>query len=467
MKENKEKIFIFDVCGTLTKTNNTYHFIYWVCKGNIFKLVLFYFYIFGLDVFGLLKIKNQFFRYKIISLLSGYSKKKLEKYADDYIDKLFSTKKVNNLLLRKIERRKKKGNRVILMSASIDLPINALKKRLNVEVYSSSLVYIKGKCTGVLKEDLLFSKKDKINEILKAGDKIYFYSDNYEDKEVFKSGLVNNRIIYHNNKEFVHWKKNIIKAKYFLFEFDNVSDSVEKQYNSEKNFFLYLPTFYYFLTRPAFLSVFLKEILPLSLINCILNGISNFYLNLFLLYLVFFSLYEIGSFYNDVFATRREKRPTFRVCIDLNLNFNIFILIRILFVIILFLLFGFFILKVIILSLLALIILFWHSFLPREKRVISFTCLVLMRSFIPAFCLFNGSFFVFLFLVFVHLWRWFFYIAKINKEKEVTLIYLKYLFFSLLFLLVFILNGAIFILPMVFWIYLINYYIFIQLRFKI
>lgn len=80
MKKNKN-IFVFDVCGTLTDNNNTYDFIFFVCRKNIFKYILFCFYSFLLDASVFLKIKTDFFRYKIISLLQGYSKNELKSYS--------------------------------------------------------------------------------------------------------------------------------------------------------------------------------------------------------------------------------------------------------------------------------------------------------------------------------------------------------------------------------------------------
>lgn len=468
--QRRNKIYIFDICGTLTKTNNTYHFIYWVCKRNLFKLVLFYLYIFGLDVFGFFKIKNQFFRYKIISLLSGYRKKELENYADGYINRLFDTKKINDVLLRKIERLKKKGNRVVLMSAAIDLPINTLKKRLGIETYSSQLIYKMGVCTGVLEEDLLFKKKEKMNKILKTASKVYFYSDNREDKDIFLSENINSNIVYHDKRELNYWNKKIIKVNFLYFNINSSSDVLNESLINNNNFLFYVPSFYYFLSRPqSCLSILLKELLPLSLILFFYSHsfmIASL-INLLVIYLFFFSLYEIGSFYNDYYAIKKEKKPTLRIPENVIVNSYVFIFIRLIFVFLLILLFKID-LSVILLSFLSLLLLIIHSFVAREKRFLTFLGLVFFRCLIPALFLFeNNYFFVFLYLFSSHLWRVFLYIAKTVNFSDKNKLFLVYLIISFSFLLFFVFNKQLLFVFLSIFLMMLNYYIFIQLRFNI
>jgi phosphoserine phosphatase len=467
--QKRNKIYIFDVCGTLTKTNNTYHFIYWICKRNIIKLVLFYLYILGLDIFGFLKIKNQFFRYKLISLLSGYSKRDLEKYADDYINRLFDTKKVNDFLLKKIERLKTEGKRVILMSASIDLPINSLRKRLSIEAYSSSLIYMRGVCTGSLKEDLLFLKKDKLNEILKIGDSVYFYSDNYEDRDIFLDKNTNSNIIYHNKKELDYWNKKVTKANFLYFNLNSSSDVLNESLIRNNNLF-YIPTFYYFLSRPqSCLSILIKELLPLILILFFYNRSFAIFtlVNLLVIYLFFFSLYEIGSFCNDYYAAKREKKPTLRIPKNVIINPYVFIFIRLLFCFFLVLIFKID-LYTILLSFFSLLLLIVHSFVIREKRFLTFLGLVIFRCLIPALFLFKNSyFFVFLYLLSSHLWRAFLYIAKTIDFGDKNKLFLVYLVTAFFLFVIFVSNKQFLFVFLSMFLVILNYYIFIQLRFKI
>lgn len=123
MRKNKKKIVIFDACGTLTKTNNTYSFVLFVCKHNKFNYVRYFINVFLIDVFSLLGVGNFYDKRRVIKLLKGYSKDQLKKYSLEYAKLLYKKNLVNENLLGQLKKYKKLGYRVILLSASFDISI--------------------------------------------------------------------------------------------------------------------------------------------------------------------------------------------------------------------------------------------------------------------------------------------------------------------------------------------------------
>ena len=249
----------------MTEVNNTYCYIYFVSKKKPFKLLLFYFYFALLDFFSLINYRVDFFRLKVISLLNGYSEIDLKEYADDYVIELVKKNKINMSLVKKLMEFKKKHYEVILLSASINLPIEALANYLKVDsAISSHLRFEHGVCTGQLENDYLLEKKNYIEKsILSRFDKkdVFFYSDNIEDRDIVLL-LDNGFAIFHSKREYSELKK-IIPIKKILEYKGNYSTNHDLPTIKNNTLFLYIPMFYYFLSRPPSLfSVFIKEILP-------------------------------------------------------------------------------------------------------------------------------------------------------------------------------------------------------------
>ncbi|PSU96066.1 hypothetical protein C0W80_18325 [Photobacterium leiognathi subsp. mandapamensis] len=198
-------VVIYDVCGTLYNSNTTFDFCKWRCKGKLWSLTLS---MCNLKLFKIVnKIAENLFNIHLsrrLHLLSlkGVNKKILYEEASSFVDYFLKDKSITpiyNMILKDISD----GNKVLLISASIDPVISAIAKSLNVEYISSSLEYIDDICSGNIDKDLLGSK-DKLN-IININKVV---TDNTSDYELCKKSKYSVIVMNEKNKRF--WSKNKI-----------------------------------------------------------------------------------------------------------------------------------------------------------------------------------------------------------------------------------------------------------------
>lgn len=412
-----KKKYFFDACGTITKTNNTYAFVFYIIKNNpILKIKFFIFLIEGY-FFEIIKQKNNT-RLKIINLLKGYSNKELKRQAQNYVNKLEIKKLFNTEIVSKLIKNKKNS---IIISSAINYPIEAIAKKFGIKKIISSELEIKNnKITGKLKTDLLYKKQNTAN-LFKDVDfkKSYFFSDNVEDIEFFK--LFSNQIvIIDNEKKMNFWKKKFPKCKIILVKENQNKYPITI---NKKNYKLgYIPSLYYLLSRfneGVILSLLIKEIIPITIINFYINSISLFksLVLTILLYINFYSIYEIGNLFNDQLD---KNKTTIRIPKNTKYNINKFIVIRIVFGIISFA----FLIKMFgiqnslyfyLFSIITLTVLLIHTLIKKTYRKYSFIILRLLKAAIPVYFLIGSRYLLFNIIAvfcFQHLNSIFYYLNK-------------------------------------------------------
>lgn len=108
-----KRLAAFDVCGTITKTNNTFHFINFVLKKSnplrylLFKIIILLTFLLGaIRLNGLLK--RDISRIWSIKLLRGYSKKDLEIFSEKYVQILKIKGLLNESIIQAIKKEKQK-----------------------------------------------------------------------------------------------------------------------------------------------------------------------------------------------------------------------------------------------------------------------------------------------------------------------------------------------------------------------
>lgn len=427
----------FDVCNTITQTNNTNDFIlyYFIKKNNYIKIIKYLYIFFLYFIKKTLNFKNIKHiidietRKNIIGLLKNEKVSDVKLYAQNYVEQIFKKGLLNEKIIE-ILNQKRKQNKIIFLSASINPPIEEIAKKLNIDkVYCSKLQVKNNKYTGVLEIDLYNNKQIFIN---KKNLKKYFYTDNIEDLNLIK--YFNHIYFINNNKKFLDNKITYINIK----ENDLDTNAV----NNKNKFFIYIPCLYYFISRIRihyFIPILFRELFLLSFLIYFLNKIyflySLFYA--FLSYICFFSIYEIGGLYNDL-ADKKDKSKTNRIAKKVKININIFLLIRFLFLIfILFVinkLFGnlwfyYFIFLVLVISIYIL-----HSKINNKFRIITFVSLKILRVIIPLLILNNISL-IFLSSIYVFsingIGTTYAYLKKKNLIKTPINFFIKNLFLSL------------------------------------
>lgn len=154
----EKKIAVFDACGTITKTNNTFDFINYVLKKDkFFRFIIFKIFLLFSIIINYTKIykliKRDIIREWSIGLLKNFSVDLVGKRAKEYIE-VISREYLNEEIIRMIDEEKKNKDKVMIVSSSINPPIKELAKILNIEYVSSELEEKEGRYTGKLKKDL-------------------------------------------------------------------------------------------------------------------------------------------------------------------------------------------------------------------------------------------------------------------------------------------------------------------------
>jgi len=372
-------IAVFDVCGTITKTNNTFHFISFVLRRDRpFQ--------YGLLV--LLRILRPFFRLPgirsifrrdllrdgQITLLRGYPGARIREMAELYVNDVFTKGLLNDRILDAIQQEKNQGKTVLLVSSAIDPPIAEIARRLNIEDYfSSELEMQDGHYTGRLKTDLLGHKQSILKRMPANVDwqGSSVYSDNLEDSD-FMERFGQRNVVLNARTDRQTWGGWV--ARYgcrqtsdvtsiataerstghgqdgratqgrdalateefrFLVNYDEgKADKDVDSVNERTVKWVYVPLLYYLISRfhrEGVFTLLLREIVPVTLTSCLFTSLGAFsFLLLPLSFLMFYSIYEIGGLVNDLAVPREApgQGGTSRIAPEVHLNVGLFIALR-------------------------------------------------------------------------------------------------------------------------------------------
>ena len=190
-------LIIFDICGTLYKSNTTFEFFRFL-KPNYHSIL------FSLPFRVISKILRYFkidiLRYLVIKSLSGYSKDFLYEKALEFYDYFLVNDKQSEII-DLLEIQKNQGY-VILASASIDPVVHAIAKRLGIASYlSSQLEYCDNMATGYLSNDLLGKKITA----LETQEIDLLVTDNKSDIDLFN--ISKRSIIISQERNLLFWEK--------------------------------------------------------------------------------------------------------------------------------------------------------------------------------------------------------------------------------------------------------------------
>ncbi|HIF9366957.1 TPA: HAD family hydrolase [Photobacterium damselae] len=195
-------MYIFDLCGTIVKDNTTFSYVSYVTKQErnyikYIKSIFYRTYLFKLCMIILRQFSISH-RELVINLLSGYSKKTLVRYADEYAEitlKNRVNKRVVDVLSTNISNS-------LIASASLDIIVHAFCAKLNVKKsISTSLLYNNDICLG--KIDPLTDTKGKKDKQLNQYEINYVATDNYDDYALcYKANKV---LIVTKRKKLNYW----------------------------------------------------------------------------------------------------------------------------------------------------------------------------------------------------------------------------------------------------------------------
>jgi phosphoserine phosphatase len=315
---DKHAIAVFDVCGTLTRTNNTRDFIGYVLrKDRSVRYVLLVVLRILAGVFRLpglrLLCRPDRLRAGQIALLRGYSCARLRELSVQYVDALCAGDLWNPRLLDALQKEKDRGREIYLVSSAIDPPIVAMAARLNVAgCFSSELETRDGHYTGRLKTDLLGHKQFVLEKMPAHVDwqESSVYSDNPEDA-AFMAGFGRRHVILNAPQAAPAWNTRG-PGFTFLVNYDEAPPSRDVDSVNERTVkWVYVPLLYYVISRfhrRGLVSLLLREIVPVTGMAFVATNLGAFSLVLLpLSFLLFYATYEIGGLVNDL-AAHRETR---------------------------------------------------------------------------------------------------------------------------------------------------------------
>jgi phosphoserine phosphatase len=334
-------IAVFDVCGTITKTNNTSDFIGFVlARDNPGRYGLFLLIRILSSLFSFLGIRSILGRDRLrdgqIALLRGYSQARIQAMSELYVDDLFRKGLLNGGVLEAMKKEEEAGKAVFLISAAIDPPIVAIARRLNVEnCFSSELEVENGQCTGRLRTDLLADKKSILARIPGNVDwrDSSVYSDNREDSD-FMAGFGRRNVILNTSKARRTWDAGNGRF-HFITNYDEPAPGKDAGSVNERVLkWVYVPSLYYMISRfhrAGVLTLLVREIIPATLAGYLFTNLGAFSLILMpLSFLMFYSVYEIGGLVNDLSAKREAPgQGTHRISPQVHIHTGLFISIRV------------------------------------------------------------------------------------------------------------------------------------------
>ncbi len=204
---------IFDVCGTLYRSNTTFDFIEFYWKEKSHKILRLFFTlsrtIIGKAVWIMLsKLYNQeIFRILAVRSLSGERMDDVDDAAQRFVKNVLSFKTRSNVF-HILDLQRKQGAEIVLLSASLCPVVKAIASELRIErYYCSSLEVISGRLSGRYLNDVRGRKKEIFLKEISDSTNFVFVTDNKEDLPLLEFSSSPYIVVKKRHKNFWQLKK--------------------------------------------------------------------------------------------------------------------------------------------------------------------------------------------------------------------------------------------------------------------
>lgn len=205
-----KKLHIFDICGTLYKSNTTYDFLLFYFKRNnrfkylIFKSLLSFPAKIAWKFFTLLGLSYRI-RIFLVSYLKNEPVELVRKEADNFVKDFLQSKIILDIAER-LKNTLKYPSDVYLVSASIYPVVEAIASKLEVSNFKATELQIaNNRYTGRISKELEQKKKSVVCEIDSFLDKnqIFVYTDSFNDSDIVE--MSDFAVIVCNKEEGANW----------------------------------------------------------------------------------------------------------------------------------------------------------------------------------------------------------------------------------------------------------------------
>lgn len=186
--DNKKEVFLVDICGTLYRSNTTFDFLAFFFHSKRWHKIVEAFR--SIRVFMILNalvmklLHKDILRIWAISHLDGFSHDELLQMAILF-HKDFLLQRENKEVMDIIRVEKKRGKKIVIVSATLDVIADVVAEYLEADVVlSSKLSYNNNICNGCLSEDLLANKLRILTEFGENPPYWGVITDNYSDADI-------------------------------------------------------------------------------------------------------------------------------------------------------------------------------------------------------------------------------------------------------------------------------------------
>jgi HAD superfamily phosphoserine phosphatase-like hydrolase len=196
MAGDPPELVLFDVCDTLYAENTTAGFLrhFHECGGNRAYGVRQWMAASRLSPFFYVgAAAHRWLHYDLartwlIRSLKGMKRDVLQEAGRTYVRDVLPLR-LNPVVHERLEEHRRNGDRILLVSSSLDIVIAPVAELLGVEWRSSELEFRDGRCTGRLGLDLTGRKQKVAEDLVRQGEargRLRVYTDNLSDLTLLK-----------------------------------------------------------------------------------------------------------------------------------------------------------------------------------------------------------------------------------------------------------------------------------------
>jgi phosphoserine phosphatase len=192
----KSDLAIFDLCDTLYAENTTRGFVRFFLKrrrAGLRQALIGLVYSRRLPVFYLLAALHRYlsfdlYRRALVRALRGYRREDLADAARAYAAEHLPAIEIAETQARLAEHLGA-GDRVVIVSNSLDMVVEAVAERLGIEGHGSRMAYTWGRCDGWIEADLTGRKAEILAELVaeRPAQAVHAYTDNLSDRDLLQA----------------------------------------------------------------------------------------------------------------------------------------------------------------------------------------------------------------------------------------------------------------------------------------
>lgn len=187
-----EKAHLFDICGTLYKSNTTYDFMLFYFKNNnrykylVFKSLLSFS---AKIIWKIFKLFGQSYkiRFFLLSFLKNEPVHLVKDEAQRFVEVFLRSKIIIDIANKLEVALNNNSGDVYLVSASIFPVVEAISNNLGVtNFYATELSEVNNRYTGKISLELEQNKKSVVDKIDLTHKQVVVYTDSFNDSDIIK-----------------------------------------------------------------------------------------------------------------------------------------------------------------------------------------------------------------------------------------------------------------------------------------